>query len=131
MLHSGGPGLPGFGPIHDSSRALLGKLNDSFWSSPAARPEMQCDRSAAHKRRGLQHGGDHAKDRLGIRPIDEVPAFASVCWDCVPVVLTDLSLDNCELNLVPERIYILKVGGTVREMHFDFLYRRTTFRRIF
>ena len=59
-------------------------------------PEMQCDGCAAHERGRRQHRSDHFIDRLGIRPIDEVPAFAAVGGDGVPVVLPDLGLDNGE-----------------------------------
>ena len=70
-------------------------------------------------------------DGLGVRPIDEVSAFAAVGGDGVPVVLSDFGFDDGELNLVPQGIHILKVGGTIDEMHFDFLRGRTVFPAFF
>src|SRR5579864_1405815 len=109
---------------------LLWKLDDPFGSSPAATPVTQYDRSSVHEGGRRQHGGDHLVDGLGIRPIDEVPAFAAVGGDGVAVVLADLGLEDCELNLVSERIHILKVSGTIFKMHFDFLCGGAILRRI-
>src|ERR1700683_4435371 len=101
--------------------AELWKLHDPLGGPPTSRAEMERDRRATHQRRRLQHRLDRPKDGLGIRAKDKVRAIAAVGRERVPVVFPDLGLGNGHLNLVAERIHMLKVCGTVLKIDLHFL----------
>ena len=82
---------------------------------------MECDGCAVHERRSLQHGLDRLKDGLGIRTEDKVRPIAAIGRQGVSVVFADLGIGKDNLNLIAERINMLKVRRAVLKIDFHFL----------